>query len=449
MSVLERMSGILPDTSGVSERGHLTIGGCDVVELAGEFGTPLYIFDEVTLRSRCREYRNEFGQRYADSLVIYAAKAYISRALAAILKEEGLGLDVVSGGEISVARSIDFPMEKVFFHGNNKLRDEIALALSCGVGRIVVDNLHEISLIEKAAKEAGVTVEILLRLNPGIDAHTHRHITTGVVDSKFGLAISTGQAEDALVKAGSASHIRPVGLHVHLGSLIFSDEPYRQAVKDVFQFASEMRERHGFSLDEFSPGGGFAIQYTQDSPSPDTAFYAQAIANAIQDSCREFELQPPRLIVEPGRAIVGRAGVAIYRAGAVKDIPGVRKYVSVDGGMADNIRPALYSSRYEALVANKVDEKNVEQVSIAGKFCESGDVLAKDVSMPKIDPGDIIAIPVSGAYCLPLSSNYNASLRPAVVVVADGKGRLIRRREGYDDLMRHDIVETGLTTGRP
>ncbi|MEE8469889.1 MAG: diaminopimelate decarboxylase [Dehalococcoidia bacterium] len=449
MSVLERMSGILPDTAGVSEKGHLTIGDCDVVELADEFGTPLYIFDEATLRSKCSEYRKEFGQRYADCLVIYAAKAFINRALALIIKEEGLGLDVVSGGEISVARSVDFPMEKVYFHGSNKLKDEIELAIACGTGRIVVDNLYELSLIEEASKEARTTTDILLRLNPGIDAHTHHHITTGITDSKFGLGIVTGQAEEALLRAMSASHLRPVGLHVHLGSLIFSDEPYRKAVKAVFQFACEMRERHGFSFQEFSPGGGFAIQYTADNPSPDTAYYAHAIADAIQSARKEFELQPPRLIVEPGRAIVGRAGVAIYRAGASKDIPGVRKYVSVDGGMADNIRPALYGSRYEALLANKAGEDDAEQVSIAGKFCESGDLLVKDASMPKVVPGDIVAIPVSGAYCLPLASNYNASLKPAIVLVREGKAHLIRRRECYDDLIQHDAIRTDLVTGRP
>ncbi len=440
MSVLDRMSALLPDTAGVNEKGHLTLGGCDVVELAAEFGTPLYVFDEATLRRTCAEYRREFSQSYGDVLVIYAAKAFINRALAMVIKEEGLGLDVVSGGELSIARSVDFPAGKVYFHGNNKLREDIELAISCRVGRIVVDNLYELPLVNEVAKEAGTTQDILLRLTPGIDAHTHRHVTTGVIDSKFGLPIALGGAEEAVIGAVSSSNLRLIGLHVHLGSLIFSAEPYQEAIKIVFQFAAEMRERHGLDFHEFSPGGGFAIQYTRDAPAPGVAYYAGAIAGAIQSSSKELGMQLPRLIVEPGRAIVGHSGVAIYRAGATKDIPGVRKYISVDGGMADNIRPALYGSRYEALIANKVTEDEVEQVSIVGKFCESGDILAKDVKVPRVVPGDTVVMPAAGAYCLPLASNYNASLKPAVVLVKEGKARIIRRRESYDDLMRCDLV---------
>jgi len=439
MSVLERMSTLLPDTSGVNEKGHLTLGGCDLAKLAAEFGTPLYIFDEATLRRTCADFRKEFGQRYADTLVIYAAKAFINRALAHIFKEEGLGLDVVSGGELSIAKSADFPTDKVYFHGNNKLREEIELAIGWGIGRIVVDNLHELSLVNEVAKKARVSQDILLRLTPGIDAHTHQYITTGIIDSKFGLPIATGQAEEALVKAMSASNLSLIGLHVHLGSLIFSVEPYQKAIDIVFQFAAEMRDKHGFTLTEFSPGGGFAVQYTQDTPAPDTAYFAQAICATIKSKSKKLGLKPPRLIVEPGRAIVGRAGVAIYRVGAIKDIPGVRKYVAINGGMADNIRPALYGSRYEAIVANKANKKELERVSIVGKFCESGDVLVKDAAIPRVIPGDIVAIPVSGAYCLSLASNYNASLKPAIILVKDSKARLIRRRESYDDLMSCDV----------
>jgi len=439
MSVLERMATLLPDTAGVNEKGHLTLGGCDVVKLAAEFGTPLYIFDEATLRRTCAEFRKEFGQRYADTLVIYAAKAFINRALARIFREEGLGLDVVSGGELSIAKSADFPMDKVYFHGNNKLREEIELAIGWGVGRIVVDNLYELSLVNEVAKKSGVTQDILLRLTPGIDAHTHQYITTGIIDSKFGLPIATGHAEEAVATAMSASNLRLIGLHVHLGSLIFSIEPFQKAIEIVFQFAAEMKKKHRFTLHEFSPGGGFAVQYTQDTPAPNIAYYAKAIADSIHSRSKELGLKLPRLIVEPGRAIVGRAGVAVYRAGAIKEIPGVRKYVAIDGGMADNIRPALYGSKYEALIANKVNKSDFERVSIVGKFCESGDILVKDEDIPKVVPGDIIAIPVSGAYCLSMASNYNASLKPAIVMVRDGKTRLIRRRESYDDLMRCDV----------
>ena len=440
MSALDRLAVILPDTAGVNEKGRLTIGGCDVVELADGYGTPLYIFDESTLRRSCRDYTTEFGQRYPDVEVIYAAKASLNQALATVIKDEGLGLDVVSGGELSIARAIDFPMEKVYLHGNNKLRTEIELALSSRVGRIVIDNLQEISMIDRVAEESGVTQDVLLRLTPGIDAHTHRHVATGIIDSKFGLPIASGQAEQALVATMSASNIKLIGLHVHLGSLISSAEPYEEAIKAVFQFAAVMREKHGFEFREFSPGGGFAIQYTREAPAPDINYFAGAITRAVKSNSDENRIDPPRLVIEPGRAIVGRSGVAVYRAGTIKDIPGVRKYVSVDGGMADNIRPALYGSQYEALIANKVEEEDAELVSIAGKFCESGDILVKDIPLPKVVAGDTIVIPVTGAYCLPLASNYNASLKPAIVMLAEGKARIIRNRESYDDLIRHDAA---------
>ncbi|UCG83273.1 MAG: diaminopimelate decarboxylase, partial [Dehalococcoidia bacterium] len=282
MSVVEEMSMLLPDTAAANEQGHLVIGGCDVTDLAAEFGTPLYIFDEATLRQTCTDYRNEFSRCCGDTLVIYAAKAFLCRALAAVIKEEDLGIDVVSGGELAIARSVDFPAEKVYFHGNNKLVEEIKLAISWGVGRIVVDNIEELSQVNEVAREAGITQRIMLRLTPGIDAHTHQHITTGVIDSKFGLSIVTGHAEEAATKALSASNLDLIGLHVHLGSLIFSAEPYQQAVKIIFQFAAQIGDRYGFDFREFSPGGGFAVTYTRDTPTPDVTYYASAIADSIQ-----------------------------------------------------------------------------------------------------------------------------------------------------------------------
>ena len=436
---MKKLTPILPDTAEVSREGHLIIGGCDMVDLADEFGTPLYLFDEATLRARCREYREEFGKHYPHSLIIYACKAFINRALAQIFKEEGLGLDVVSGGEIYIARSVDFPMEKVYFHGNNKTRDEIEMALDLGVGRIVVDNFHELSLLAGVVRERGVSQDILLRLSPGIDPHTHQFITTGIIDSKFGFPISSGQAEEAAAQAMSASGLNLIGLHAHLGSLIYEVEPYREAVKVMLRFAAELRDKFGFQLLELNLGGGFAVQYTWDRPAPPVAEYAAAIAATLLETSRELDLTPPLLVVEPGRAIVGRAGIALYRAGAIKDIPGVRKYVSLDGGMADNIRPALYEARYEAFVANKMGEEKAERITLAGKFCESGDILIRDIELPRIEPGDLIAVPVSGAYCLAMASNYNASLKPAVVLVKEGQARLIRRRETYEDLVRLDL----------
>ncbi len=430
---------IFPETAEIDSQGHLIIGGCDCVELKAQFGTPLYLFDEFTLRRRCSEFISEFTQRYPDTLVLYACKAFINRALALIFKEEGLGLDVVSGGELSIARSVDFPLEKVYFHGNNKTPDELELALRWGVGRIVVDNFHELSLLNDLAKEGGVAQDILLRLSPGVDPHTHRYTATGVVDSKFGFPIITGQAEEAVAQALSASHLNLLGLHFHLGSPIYELEPYREAIELVLRFADDMK-RYGFELKELSPGGGFAIQYTQDEPAPQIGDYAKTIASAIIAGCGALGIAQPRLIVEPGRGIIGRAGVALYTVGAIKNIPGVRKYITVDGGIADNIRPALYSSRYEAIVANRAGDGETERVTIAGKFCESGDILIRDIDLPEVRAGDIIAIPASGAYCLAMASNYNAALKPAIVLVKDGKARLIRRRESYEDLIRCDIL---------
>ena len=437
MSVVSRLS-LLPLTAEVSNRGHLIIGGCDTVELAEEFGTPLYLFDEFSLRSKCREFKQEFGRCYTDTTVIYACKAFINKALALIFKEEGLGLDVVSGGELGIAQSVGFPLDRVYFHGNNKSEEEIRLALKWHIGRIVVDNFDELSLLQEIAKKQGYTPDILLRLSPGVDPHTHQYIATGVIDSKFGFPLISG--EEAVARAMSAPNLNLVGLHFHLGSLIFDVKPYQEAIELILNFAAEMKQKYNFELGELNVGGGFAIQYTLDSPAPSVAVYAEAIASKIISRYRQLKLALPQLIVEPGRAIVGQAGVALYKVGVVKEIPGVRCYVSVDGGMADNIRPALYGAKQEAVVANKVSEKEMGKVTVAGKFCESGDILIRDISLPPVSAGDIIAIPDCGAYCLPQASNYNASFKPAIVLVREGKARLIRRRETLDDLTRCDLI---------
>ncbi len=435
--MLSRLS-LLPLTAEVSNRGHLIIGGCDTVELAEEFGTPLYLFDEFSLRSKCREFKQEFGRSYTDTTVIYACKAFINKALALIFKEEELGLDVVSGGELGIAQSVGFPLDRVYFHGNNKSEEEIRLALKWHIGRIVVDNFDELSLLQGIAKEQGYTPDILLRLSPGVDPHTHKYIATGVIDSKFGFPLISG--EEAVARAMSAPNLNLGGLHFHIGSLIFDVKPYEEAIELILNFAAEMKQKYNFELGELNVGGGFAIQYTLDSPAPSVAVYAEAIASKIISRCGELRLALPQLIVEPGRAIVGQAGVALYKVGVVKEIPGVRCYVSVDGGMADNIRPALYGAKYEAVVANKVSQKEMGKVTVAGKFCESGDILIRDISLPPVSAGDIIAIPDCGAYCLPQASNYNASFKPAIVLVKEGKAHLIRRRETFDDLTRCDLV---------
>ena len=437
MEKVPRLS-LFPLTAEVNTQGHLEIGGCDTVDLAAEFGTPLYLFDEFSLRSKCAEFKAEFGQRYRDTMVIYACKAFINKALALILREEGLGLDVVSGGELSIVQSVGFPLDKVYFHGNNKSAEELMLALKWRIGRIVVDNFHELSLLARIAKELGSKPDILLRLSPGVEPHTHKYIATGVVDSKFGFPLLSG--EEAITQAMSASNLNLVGLHFHIGSLIFEFEPYQKAIEVMLDFAAKMKRKHGFELRELNVGGGFAIQYTLDSLAPPISAYAEVIASRVITKCRRLNLAPPRLIIEPGRSIVGQAGVALYTAGVVKEIPGVRCYVSVDGGMADNIRPALYGAKYEAVVANKMLAEEAGVVTIAGKFCESGDILVRDIALPSVSAGDIVAIPGSGAYCLPQASNYNASLKPAIVLVNKGKARLIRRRETFDDLSKCDLV---------
>ncbi len=437
MKVVSRLP-LFPLTAEVNNRGHLVIGGCDTVELAREFGTPLYLFDELSLRRKCTEFKEEFGQRYADTGVIYACKAFIIRALALIFKEEGLGLDVVSAGELGIAQSIEFPPDKVYFHGNNKSEEEIRLALELYVGRIVVDNFHELKMLGEMAGKLGAIPDILLRLSPAVDPHTHQYIATGVSDTKFGFPLANG--EEAVAQAMSVPSLNLVGLHFHIGSLITDTEPYGEAIEVVLNFAAEVKPKYGFELRELDVGGGFAIQYTLDGAAPPISAYAEAITSRIVSKCGELGLAPPRLIIEPGRSIVGQAGVALYTAGVVKDIPGVRCYVSVDGGMADNIRPALYGSKYEAVLANRVTEEATDKLTIAGRFCESGDILIRDLALPQVFSGDTVAIPGCGAYCLPMASNYNASLKPAIVLVSEGKARLIRRRETLDDLTRCDLV---------
>ena len=431
---------LLPLTAKVNKQGHLLIGGCDVIDLANEFGTPLYLFDESTLRHKCREFKDEFCKYYPDTLVIYASKAFLNRALALIFKEEGLGLDVVSGGELSIAHSVDFPLDKVYFHGNNKTPEELNLALDWGVGRIVVDNFYELELLNRLVGERGISQNILLRLTPGVDPHTHQYTTTGTIESKFGFPLATGQAEEAVNQALSASNLNLLGFHFHLGSPVSEVEPYELAMELVLGFAREMGRKFGFDFSEFDIGGGFAVPYTLDSKVPTIADYARAVTGKLNGLISGLGLGHPRLIIEPGRAIVGQAGVALYKVGAIKEIPGIKKYVCVDGGISDNIRPALYGAKYEALVANKALEAEREVVTIAGKLCQSGDILIRDINLASVQPGDIIAIPVCGAYSIPMSSNYNAMPKPAIVMVKEGRGRLIRRRETYQDLMSLDLI---------
>lgn len=434
---------ILPLTAAVDNSGHLMVGDCDTVELAREFGTPLYVYDEEDLRARCREFRRGFEARYPDVAIVYAAKAYLGQALASLVAEEGLGLDVVSGGELACARAAGFPLDRVYFHGNNKSAQEVREALTAGVGHVVVDNFRELVLASDAAASLGRRQPVLLRVTPGVDPHTHAYVSTGVVDSKFGLPLVGGRAEEALVQALASPSLQVVGLHYHLGSQITETEPYRKAAEVVLEFAGRMKERHGLELREYSVGGGIAVPYTRDAETPTVAAYADTIVGALQEGCTAHGLPPPRLTVEPGRAIVARAGIALYTVGVTKEVPGVRTYVAVDGGMADNIRPALYGARYEALAANRMLDPPQEKVTVAGRYCEPGDVLVREAALPRLWAGDVLALPVSGAYCLAMASNYNWALRPAVVMVKGGHARLIRRRETYDDLLACEVPESG------
>jgi diaminopimelate decarboxylase len=429
---------LFPITASVNKSGHLDIGGCDCIDLIKEFGSPLYVFDENTLRAQCRSFSNEFAKKYSDSVVIYASKAFSNKAIINIIKEEGLGLDIVSGGELAVAASVAFPKDKIFFHGNNKTRNELEYALEYGVGYIVADNFYELEMLNQLALKRNIRQKIMLRLSPGIDAHTHKKTTTGILDSKFGFPLITGQAEDAIKQAMSSSNLELVGLHCHLGSPIFETNAYKLAIELIIEFASKMKQKNGFSLQRFSPGGGFAVQYTTKKPAPNPAEYAEIIVAALSESCTKYKISRPSLIIEPGRAIVARAGVTLYTVGSRKEIPGVRTYVFIDGGMGDNIRPAFYQSEYEAILVDNPNANENSVNTIAGKYCESGDILIKDAHTAFLAQGSIVAIPATGAYAPAMASNYNMIPRPAIILVRNGKARLIRKRETYEDLLKLD-----------
>lgn len=433
-----RYASIFPRTTRVRD-GRLSIGGLDAQELTREFGSPLYVFDETELRETCREYVRAFTSRHADTEITYASKAYLSRWMARIANEEGIGLDIVSGGELAVAMSAGFPAARCHFHGNNKGEQELREALEAGIGRVIVDNFYELETLDRLARAMGVVQKIIIRVAPGVDARTHAKTTTGTLDTKFGFPISTGAAEQAIVEAMRLSGVDLVGVHSHLGSPLFDLEPYDEANAVVLPWIAEMHTKHGFELREYSPGGGYAAQYVRERPAPPTDAYAEAVVSSFKRRCAEHGITPPHLFVEPGRSLVARAGVALYTVGASKHVEGLRTWISVDGGMADNIRPAIYDAKYEAVVVNRADDEPTETVTIAGKYCESGDILVKDARIPPVVPGDVIALPTSGAYCLTMASNYNMALKPAVVAVRDGAARLIRRRETYADLMATDL----------
>ncbi|MBA2776489.1 MAG: diaminopimelate decarboxylase [Chloroflexia bacterium] len=430
-----------PHTARRAARGELEIGGVLLPALADRYGTPLYVYDEQTLRASARAFRQSFAAVYPRSRVVYAAKAFLTTALVRIMRKEGLGLDVVSGGELFVGLRGGMPAAEIAFHGNNKSARELGEALAAGVGKIVIDNDYEISLLEALTANRGQPAPAMIRLNPGVDVHTHKKISTGMADSKFGFPIADGQAETALCRIQSLPKLRLVGLHAHVGSQLFDAEATVAAIDALLDFAATMRDRHEFVLEHLSPGGGFGIAYTDADKPPTIATWAGLIGAAVKEGCAARSLPEPMLTVEPGRAMVGPAGVALYTVGAKKELPDVRTYVSVDGGMADNIRPSLYDARYSAAIANRDDPAASNEVTIAGRYCESGDLLIERIALPELREGDLLAIPAAGAYTLAMASNYNFAPRPAVVLVNDGQARVIRRRETYEDLVQFDIDE--------
>lgn len=430
----------LTGTMNINSLGHLTIGKCDTVELAREFGTPLYVFDESELRNRCREYREGLSSNHSNVQVVYAGKAFLCMAMCKLLEQEGLGLDVVSGGELYTAQMAGFPMERVLFHGNNKSYFELVQAVRAKVGRIVVDNLYELELLNSVCIENKTHADIFLRITPGVNADTHSSIQTGQEDSKFGIGILGGNALDAVRLASGMSNVRLRGLHCHIGSQICDLGSYQDALDVMLDFCVEIKENLGLEMEEIDLGGGLGIAYTNEDKPLSIREFSTYISKAFVDGCRERRLNLPKLIVEPGRSIVGPAGITLYTIGSIKEIPGVRKYVAVDGGMTDNPRVALYDANYRALVANRADRDLEEVVSIAGRCCESGDMLIWDIKLPKLESGDILAVLSTGAYNYSMASNYNRFPRPAAVFVMEGRADLVIRRETYEDLVRNDVI---------
>jgi len=430
----------LQGTMRINDQGHLCIGGCDTVVLAKKFGTPLYVIDEEHLRQICRDYYQAFMQKYPKNRVLYASKAFFTKAMAKIIKQEKLGLDVVSGGELYTAIQAGFSPELLYFHGNNKSVEEINYALDCKIGRFVVDNLYELELLNGICAERKEVARIHLRITPGIEAHTHEYIQTGQIDSKFGVAIATGQAMEIIKKALSLANIELKGLHCHIGSQIFEINSFRHAAEVMMDFLHKVKEETGRELEELNLGGGFGIYYHKGDTPASVSDFAHIIISTVEEKAKELKMKIPNIIIEPGRSIVGTAGTTLYTIGSIKHIPGVRTYVAVDGGMADNPRPALYKALYEAAVANKMKTKATEEVSITGKCCESGDMLIWDIKLPPMVSGDILAVSCTGAYTYSMSSNYNRLPRPAVVLVNQGEADIIVVRETYADLIRNDLV---------
>jgi diaminopimelate decarboxylase len=418
----------------------LYIGGISAVELAEQYKTPLYVMDEQLIRNQCRRYYDSFKVIKGKNRVAYAGKAFLTLAMCQIIESQGLCLDVVSGGELFTALKAGFPMEKVYFHGNNKTEYEIVMGVESRVGRFVADNYYEMELIDRIAGERGLVQEILLRLTPGIEAHTHDYIKTGQIDSKFGFTPLDNGIMKAVKKAMSLPNVQLAGIHCHIGSQIFETQPFEDAVDIMMNIVADIKAETGLEIAELDLGGGFGIYYKEwDDPLAIEDFSAIILSRALEKS-EELGIKLPALTIEPGRSIVGNSGTTLYTVGSIKEVPGIRKYVAVDGGMTDNIRPSLYDAEYECAICTKVVSSETETVAIAGKCCESGDILIKEFEMAKAESGDILAVFATGAYCYSMASNYNKIPKAAVVLVNSGTSKLICQRESYEEMLRNEIM---------
>lgn len=429
---------LMPYTAKINDNNHLEIGGCDVIDLVKEYGTPLYVYDEEGIRTCCRQYKDAFSD-YGNIKILYASKAFMTRAICKIMMCEGLGLDVVSGGEIYTAMNSGFPMEKCYFNGNNKTPEEIELALYCNVGRITVDNFYELELLNKIAEKQGTNVDILLRITPGIECHTHEYIKTGQVDSKFGFDLA--QLEEAVSKIkNNYKNLTLKGLHAHIGSQIFEKQIYADLISILSENYSFIKKSYDIDLTEINVGGGIGVKHTEDEAPVSIYEIAEVITNSLKQNIEKYNLKNLKLALEPGRSIICNSGVTLYRVGSNKQVTDGRKYIAVDGGMSDNPRPSMYQAKYTALVANKAKDKPQETVTIAGRYCESGDILIQDIDLPSLTAGDIICIPATGAYNYSMASQYNRVPRPAAIIVQNGRSNVIIKRESYQDLISFDVI---------
>lgn len=431
-------------TLKINAKGHLEIGGADCVDLAKKFGTPLYLFDEAYIRKMMRVYRDVLQEKYeGNGLVLYASKAFSCKAIYRIADEEKLGIDVVSGGELYTALNANFPAEKIYMHGNNKLDYEIGEALDAGIGCIVADAYSEIDKIDTEARKRGIVQKILLRINPGIEAHTHAFVQTATTDSKFGFSIANGTAEAVTKYALEKKNVKLEGYHCHIGSQIFEKQSFVLAAEKCIRFVAEMKEKHSFVTETLNLGGGYGVWYTDEDrklPPEGYAEYLEALIDAVKKGAKEHGLKLPYLLIEPGRSLVAEAGITLYTVGAIKDIPGVKKYVAVDGGMFDNPRYALYQSKYTPVVANRANDERTQIATIAGKCCESGDLIAVNVALPDVQSGDLLAILSTGAYNYSMAMNYNRNLIPPCLLVNEGEAEYIVRPQSYEDITRNDVI---------